>query len=154
MHLFIIPGNPPALYFYELWAEEIQREHGKCSVYISPYPQLPNSDDSSRYLSDTALIHGQQLLNFHQVAKKKVVIIGHSLGAWMALELLKEHDEIIENCFLLYPFLLRPSLKGRAILKSMRHLYRVPFIEDLLLGSRGILERFFEDLRYVTDEEL
>lgn len=154
MHLFIIPGNPPALYFYELWAEEIQREHSECSVCISPYPQLPISDDSSKYLSDTAIIHGQQLLAFHKAVKKKVVVIGHSLGAWMALQLLKEHNEIIENCFFLYPFLLRPSLKGRAILRSVRHLYRVPFIKDFLLSCRGILERFSKDLRFVTDEEL
>lgn len=154
MHLFIIPGNPPALYFYELWAEEIRREYSECSVYISSYPLLPISSDSSRYLRDTAEIHGQELLAFHKAVNKKVMIIGHSLGAWMALHLLEEHNTIVQNCLLLYPFLQRPSLKGRAILKSMRHLYQIPFIEDLLLGGRGILERFFEDLRYVTDDEL
>lgn len=154
MHLFIIPGNPPALYFYKLWAGEIQREHAECSICISPYPHLPISNDSYRYLSDTAAIHSKELLTFYKAVKKKVIIIGHSVGAWMALQLLEEHNTIIENCFLLYPFLQRPSLKGRTILKSIRHLYQIPFVEDLLLNCRGILEKFFGDLKYVTDEEL
>jgi pimeloyl-ACP methyl ester carboxylesterase len=83
-----------------------------------------------------------------------VVVIGHSVGAWMALRLLEEEDGIIENCFLLYPFLRQPSLKGRAVLKFMRLIYQIPFVESLLFGCRNILERFFEDLKYVTDEEL
>ncbi len=99
-------------------------------------------------------MHGRELLAFYKDTGKKVIIIGHSLGAWMALHLLEEYNTIIENCLLLHPFLKRPSLKGRAILKSMRYLYRVPFIEDLLLSCRGILQRLFEDLRYVSDEEL
>lgn len=153
MHLFIIPGNPPALYFYKLWAEEIKREYPGCSIYISPYPNLPISKDS-KYLNDTAEIHGRELLAFHKTVKKKVIIIGHSLGAWMALHLLEEHNMIIEKCLLLYPFLQRPTLKGRLILKSIRHLYQIPFTEDVLLSCRSILEKFFKDLKYVTDEEL
>lgn len=39
-------------------------------------------------------------------------------------------------------------------MRSVRHLYRVPFIKDFLLSCRGILERFSKDLRFVTDEEL
>ena len=154
MHLFIIPGNPPALYFYELWAEEIRREVTECSVYISPYPRLPTSVDSFSYLSDMAVIHGQELMALHKAVQEKIVVIGHSLGAWMALQLLKDHNTIIEDCFLLYPFLKRPSLKGRVILKSIQTLYRVPFIEDILLGCRGFLGRFIENLEYVTNEEL
>lgn len=154
MRLFIIPGNPPAVYFYKLWAEEIRREYAECSIHISPYPQLPTSNNSFRYLKETASMHGRELLAFHKATGEKVMIIGHSLGAWMALHLLEEYSEIIESCLLLHPFLRRPSFKGRAILKSMRYLYRVPFMEDLLLSCRSILERLSEDLRYVSDEEL
>jgi len=154
LHLFIIPGNPPALYFYKLWAEEIQRAYPECSVCISPYPCLPTSDNSSRYLREIAAVHGQELLNFHKSSKKKVMIIGHSLGAWMALRLLEEYNTVIEQCILLYPFLQRPNIKGRAILKSIRYLYRMPFIENLLVGCRSILETVCGDLKYVTDEEL
>ncbi len=153
MHFFIIPGNPPALYFYKLWAEEIQREYSECSICISSYPSLPSYDDSSKYLNNVAAIHGQELLAFHKSVKEKVIIIGHSLGAYMALSLLKGYDTIIENCLLLYPFLQRPGLKGRVILKSMRHFHKIPFAEKLLLNCRSILERFFQDLKYVTDEE-
>jgi surfactin synthase thioesterase subunit len=154
LHLFIIPGNPPALYFYKLWAEEIQREYAGCSVCISPYQHTPVGVDSFTYLDNAVQIHGQELAAFHKAQRKKIVIVGHSLGAWMALRLLERHSSIIESCILLYPFLRRPSIKGRAILKSIRHLYRIPLIEDLLLRCRGILERLFEDLKYVTDEEL
>jgi pimeloyl-ACP methyl ester carboxylesterase len=154
LQLFIIPGNPPALYFYKLWAEELQLEYPGCSVCISPYPKLPICNDSSQYFNDTIAAHGRELLAFQRAVKKKVVIIGHSLGAWMALRLIEEHDMIIENCLLLYPFLQRPSFKGRAILKSMHYLYNIPFIENLLLTGRPILEKVFKDLRHVTDEEL
>lgn len=151
MNLFIIPGNPPARYFYERWTDEIRCEVGQCSVYISPYPTLHKCDDSFKYMSDTAAAHAQEFLAFHRSVQGNVILVGHSLGAWMALQLLKEHDPIIEKCFLLYPFLRRPTLRGRFILKLTRHLYR---IGKLVLRYRGILERFFKDLKHVTDEEL
>lgn len=154
MQIFIIPGNPPALHFYKLWAEEIQREYSECSVHISPYQRLPRNNNSFEYLRDIAAIHGKELLAFHKTSKDKIVVIGHSLGAWMALHILEEYTSIIEDCLLLFPFLRKPSLKGRVILKSMQLLHKTPLVENMLLGSRSILEKFFRDLKFVTDEEL
>ncbi|MBS0625166.1 MAG: alpha/beta fold hydrolase [Verrucomicrobia bacterium] len=154
MHLFIIPGNPPAVHFYRLWAEEICRKRKECTVHISPYPRLPANEDSSRYLNDMAEIHAKELLAFHRAAKEKVFVIGHSLGGWMALRLLEKHPDAIEKCLLLYPFLKRPSFKGRAILQLGRALYKVPFFQEALLSCRSFLERFVSDLTYVTDNEL
>lgn len=154
MHLFIIPGNPPAVHFYKIWAEEIQRAYSGSSVCVSPYLQLPSNSDSLAYLKDTAASHGKELLAFHNAVKSKVIVIGHSLGAWMALRLLEEYDAIIENCLFLYPFLRRPNFKARTILRFMRYLYKIPFSKNLLIGGRGILEKFSSDLQLVSDEEL
>ncbi len=154
MHLFIIPGNPPALHFYELWAEEIKKEYKASSVYISPYPFLPNREDSLDYLNQVAAIHRENLVTFQKKAQAQVTVIGHSLGGWMALRLLENHPDLIENCLLLYPFLRRPSLKGRIVLRSMRQIVRLSFLKEALLKHRKKLERVFDELPYVTDQEL
>ena len=49
MHFFIIPGNPPAIHFYKLWAEEIKKEFPESFITISSYPHLPVSHDSFEY---------------------------------------------------------------------------------------------------------
>lgn len=67
----------------------------------------------------------------------------------MALHLLKQHPTIIENCVLLFPFLRKPGLKGRTILRSLQYLHKIR-----LSYYRGFLEKFFVDLRYLTDQEL
>lgn len=67
----------------------------------------------------------------------------------MALKLLETHNDLIERCLLLYPFLKRPTLKGRAILQIAKYLR-----PDFLLSKRGLLERIIKDLKYVTDKEL
>lgn len=154
MHLFIIPGNPPALYFYQLWAEEIQREYPGCFVHISPYQLLAHSDSSLEYLQGTAALHEQELLAFQKEAKGKVTLIGHSVGAWMAFRLLEAQSAIVENCLLLYPFLQKPTFKGRVMLKSMRFLYRTSLAEIFLLGGRKLWEKFIKDMKFVTDQEL
>ncbi len=154
LNLFIIPGNPPALYFYELWAKEIKQEHPGCAVCLSPYPRLPLSGDASKYLNDVADMHGEKLGIFQRAVGQNVTIIGHSLGGWMALRLLEKHNAIIENCLLLYPFLRRPSLKGRTILRLLYHFRQISSMENRLLKKRGVLEKVFKDLKHVTDQEL
>jgi pimeloyl-ACP methyl ester carboxylesterase len=154
MHFYIIPGNPPAIYFYKLWAEEIKKEFPESFITISSYPHLPVSHDSFEYLNKTREIHAEALLAFSQKVQGKVIVIGHSLGGWMAFNLLKKHSEIIENCFLLYPFLLRPALKGRTVLSLMHYIHKVPLLEKILLSSRGLLEKLIDPLKYVTDGEL
>lgn len=154
MNLFIIPGNPPALHFYQLWAKEIQSLHAECSIHISPYPHIQGKGPSLPYLDNIAEVHGREFLAFQKEINGKVAVIGHSLGAWMALRVLEKHHAIIENCVLLYPFLRKPTLKARIILKMARHLHQIPRIEKLLSACRSSLEKLFKDLQYVSDKEL
>ena len=40
MNYFIIPGNPPALYFYQEWQKEIKAWQPQAHVFVSEYPLL------------------------------------------------------------------------------------------------------------------
>jgi pimeloyl-ACP methyl ester carboxylesterase len=154
MNYFIIPGNPPALHFYQIWKQEIQAAHPQTSIMISPYPRYPLKQSSEDYFKLILNFHAEQLQAFQKTVNQPVTVIGHSLGGWMALNLLSSHEASIDSCILLYPFLRAPSLKGKIILKSLHQLHKNSSFEKWVLKVRPLCEKINRDLRYVTDEEL
>lgn len=148
MHVFVIPGNPPAQHFYQLWAKEIEAKYQSVRVMISPYPNTLTS------LTDTITTHGQTLRKFHLAHGQPIKLVGHSLGGWIALHLLNEHLNLINKCLLIAPFLERPGLKGRMILKGMHWLDKSQKAQRLLLKQRPFLNRWIRDLEHVTDREI
>jgi pimeloyl-ACP methyl ester carboxylesterase len=154
MNYFLIPGNPPATYFYELWRAEISALVPEARVRVSAYPLLSPRRDSPRAMEEVLAHHREGLEEFHREALSPITIIGHSLGAYFAMGLLASRPHFVEEAILVHPFLRAPSRLGRVILNSVGSLFDRPrFLKAIVRARRG-LEWFSSDLRHVTDEEI
>lgn len=155
MHWFLIPGNPPARYFYELWGDEIRSERPGATFAVSRYPDLLNKINPKMAM-DTIFNHQMDELikYYHQIGNRPVTLVGHSLGAYFALRILENAGYLLEEAVLVHPFLRAPGLVGKSILQSVGSLYGKANIQRKILEYRKLLEMFFLDLRNVTDEEI
>jgi len=97
MKFFLIPGNPPATYFYEQWGNEIKALQGDANVCVSHYPDLKHGTNSLDSMAEVMEFHFKQLEKFCDQVQVPVVIIGHSLGGYFALKLLEEAPEQIQK---------------------------------------------------------
>lgn len=153
MNLFIIPGNPPAVHFYNKWIEEIAETHPDYGAFVSAY-DTNLSPSSPRYLEAVAANHTKNLEKYYLEVKKPITVVGHSLGAWMALKTLTAHSKIIERCYLLYPFLQKPTARGRLILGLTHKFTKWRKFESAIIKSKPILSRIFTALDKVSTEEM
>ena len=154
MNYLLIPGNPPAVYFYKLWKSEIESIEPKALVQVSSYGEMYNQDDFSVQQDEILFHHQTQLKKFHKQVGNPVTIIGHSLGGFVALQLLEKYPQLIKDVILLHPFLRKPDPKGRFILKTVAALSKIQVIPNLVIKNRHILEWFSNELPFVTNEEM
>jgi predicted alpha/beta hydrolase family esterase len=154
MNYLLIPGNPPAVHFYEEWKNEIELSQKDFIARVSSYGPLTKHHSISSKLDEMINHHHEQLEKFHQQVFKPVTIIGHSLGGFVALKLLEKSPAMVKEVILLHPFLRQPDLKGRFILKIVATLSNIDFIPKTLVKNRNVLEWFSRELPFVTNEEM
>lgn len=154
MNYFIIPGNPPATFFYEEWKRELLARSAKHNIFISAYPQLNFRQSSATYFEGIKRHHIEQFKIFRQSCSEAVSIIGHSLGGYFAYEILQEEFDHIHRCYLIHPFLRRPELRGRLILRAVKFARRWDTFERAVMRLKPSLEKWHRDLANVTHEEL
>lgn len=155
MNLFIIPGNPPAVHFYELWGQEIGESEPALELRVATYPELKVNSSSDAALEEVISAHEKQLQAFHEKVKSPIHVIGHSLGGYVALKLLqKDKNEIIKSAQLVHPFLKRPGQTGRLILRLAALLYEQKLLQRQIIQNRKYLEFFSQALPFVSNEEI
>lgn len=154
MNLFIIPGNPPAIYFYELWKKEILSRHPKAKIQTSPYPCFELGNDSAAYLEKVCDFHAQAFLKFSESCQQPVTIIGHSVGGFVTHSILENHPTKIRKALLLFPYLMAPTLRGQNILKIMRGLQKFKYGQAALFAFKHGVEKIHSDLAKLSDSEL
>ncbi len=154
MNFFIIPGNPPALHFYELWMREIEQHLPGAIGFSSDYPALQWTSDSSLFMHQVSLHHQKNFENFCARVSGPVTVLGHSLGAYFSLNLLNECDSKIEKVILIHPFLRSPTERGKIILKTVSTLDRFSLLKNLIMKQKRVLQHLAKDLRHVTEDEL
>jgi pimeloyl-ACP methyl ester carboxylesterase len=123
----VIPGNPGDAAFYQRFVDEL-RERGH-EVLLSEHPALVDSPASllpyARHQADETRRH---LLSTGRAPEETpVVLVGHSVGAYLAYLIVAHGLVPVARVFMLFPFLMRPAWSGRVILAaaSSRWLARV-----------------------------
>jgi pimeloyl-ACP methyl ester carboxylesterase len=154
MRYLLLPGNPPAVHFYEVWKKEILRQQPGARVTISAYPLLDRHLNSVEAMKSILQVHSRCLQDFQRESGGPVTLIGHSLGGYFALKMLEENSSIVEKAILVHPFLRAPTRRGRMILNSAKTVGSISILKQGLLGSRKVLEKFLKNLSFVSDEEL
>jgi len=154
MNFFILPGNPPARYFYELWAAEIRERHPDARIEVAKYPLTPDIQDSRGYFRDLTNLLTKQFLEFRDREGANISLVGHSLGGYLALKVLEKIPDDVESCYLLHPFLRQPMPLGRAILKLAHTLKYLPSFEKWLVRAQPLIGSFLDEALKITSEEI
>lgn len=111
LQILIFPGNPGITDFYRNFAEEIIRSLGDCSIYIIGYAGFSEKKPERHYTLQDELEHKISVID--HLRKKwppnsRTVILGHSIGSWIGMEIVKKFtNELNITLFLLFPFIAR-----------------------------------------------
>ncbi|XP_069881166.1 lipid droplet-associated hydrolase isoform X1 [Dipodomys merriami] len=147
--IVIIPGNPGFPFFYISFAKALYSLTGRCfPVWIISHAghvlapankttRSPSEDPSAQEIKDVYGLNGQTehklaFLKTHVPKEMKLMLIGHSVGCYLALQILKQAPELpVFHTFLLFPTIerLSESPNGRIatpILCWLRYIFYVP----------------------------
>jgi pimeloyl-ACP methyl ester carboxylesterase len=146
--IIIIPGNPPASYFYEAWKQELEliTHH---DVLIEYYPSFNNITCSQEYLEKIEDFYAEHIKNH-----EKIILIGHSIGGHIALKLLEKYPEKIEHCVLLFPFLHSPGIRGKLMLSALHRINKRAFLKKTRFKILKLLSYFDQDIKKLKIHEI
>lgn len=144
----IIPGNPPASYFYETWRKELELITQN-KVLIDYYPSFSDVSCSQEYLEKIEDFYAEQIKNH-----TKINLIGHSIGGHIALKLLEKYPEKIEHCVLLFPFLHSPGIKGKLMLATLHQINKRAFLKTRRFKLLKLLSYLDQDIQKLTMQEI
>ncbi|MDF1683650.1 MAG: alpha/beta fold hydrolase [Legionellaceae bacterium] len=146
--IIIIPGNPPASYFYEAWKQELKHitHH---DVLIDYYPSFNHITCSQKYLEKIEDFYADQIQNH-----EKIILIGHSIGGHIALKLLEKYPEKIDRCVLLFPFLHSPGIKGKLMLSALHQINKRAFLKARRFKMLKLLSYLDQDINKLNIHEI
>jgi pimeloyl-ACP methyl ester carboxylesterase len=116
--VIVLPGNPGEAAFYQGFKEDL--EEGGHEVVVTSHPELstPTADlmPYARHHVASALQHLGK--SGRTVDDVQVVLVGHSVGAYLAHLIAARGLLPVSRLFMVFPFLARPVFSGRLILRA------------------------------------
>ncbi|KAJ7487412.1 hypothetical protein B0H11DRAFT_1860394 [Mycena galericulata] len=106
-----IPGNPGLLNFYTEFLSFLHVKHPRLALFghahLAHTPDLHKRNSSAEYGLGAQIQSAMEALDAVRASfgKAKIIISGHSVGAWIALQVLKSRPSDIFQIFLLCPTL-------------------------------------------------
>jgi pimeloyl-ACP methyl ester carboxylesterase len=115
--LAVIPGNPGDAIFYRDFARALEA-HGH-EVTVTSHRLLPSPPES---LLPYAVHQAESITSYlassgRSLESVELVLVGHSVGAYLSYLIVARRLLPVSRIFLLCPFLARPSISGRLLLK-------------------------------------
>jgi predicted alpha/beta hydrolase family esterase len=144
-NIIVIPGNPPASYFYDAWKKELEQIVSN-EVIIDYYPSFEATTCSMAYLKQVEDFYVEKIKN-----KDNVILIGHSIGGHIALKILEKYYDKIAHCVLLFPFLHSPGFKGKFALETVNQINKQKILKA---GFIGLLSWLNKDIKMLTKNEM
>ena len=123
VHVFIIPGNPGIVGYYDDLAKRLKDNNVK--VDVLRYNSFSDSLSEKLFsIEDEFADKREQILKLIN-PRDRNILVGHSIGGWISLRLMQEID--FESCILVFPFLKKDfSYKQLGINIALR--YREPVV--------------------------
>lgn len=167
VHVLVIPGNPGIVAFYKDFVEELYENlGGQASITAIGHISHSKKDaERGRLFSlHEQIDHKVDFIEQEfQHSEQSLVLVGHSIGAYICLEIFKRLQKKVKLCVGLYPFLTlnKKSMKQSAIgyiarssLLSKGVSSFVSFIGSLQASvTRGIVRRLLGPSWSVTAVE-
>ncbi|KAF7967560.1 hypothetical protein HWV62_33941 [Athelia sp. TMB] len=127
------PGNPGLLGFYPDFLSTIHEKASSVRLAILAHAHVGHTPgiegtggyDARRYDLPTQIHSAVEALDAVKAAfgaKTKVVILGHSIGSWFTLQVLKARPDAVDGVFLLFPTIsfIGDTPNGRSLSWLMR----------------------------------
>ncbi|WCJ34219.1 Lipid droplet-associated hydrolase [Euphorbia peplus] len=123
-HVLFIPGNPGFISFYTEFLESLYEFLGGV-VSITAIAHISHSrkdwENGRLFSLQEQIDHKVDFINHElQNIEVPVVLVGHSIGAYIAIEVLKRFRDKVIYCVALYPFLtLNPKATWQTIIDKI-----------------------------------
>ncbi|XP_065857479.1 uncharacterized protein [Euphorbia lathyris] len=123
-HILFIPGNPGFISFYKDFLESLyDLLEGVASITAIAHISHSRKDwEDGRLFSLQEQIDHKVDFITHELQKTEVpiVLVGHSIGAYIAIEILRRFRDKVIYCIALYPFLtLNPKSTWQPIIEKI-----------------------------------
>ncbi|KAJ8713951.1 hypothetical protein PYW08_007571 [Mythimna loreyi] len=134
--IVVITGSPGIPEFYREFAEQLHRctQLPVCVVGHAGHDEIKNAKEKyprtwTLYNTEGQIEHKLDLLNNYFDKRAKLHVIGHSIGAWMLMELLHKNDHLIERLSsvnLLFPTLQKfaATKNGKLVNNFVKYLHK------------------------------
>ncbi|XP_015176315.1 PREDICTED: lipid droplet-associated hydrolase [Polistes dominula] len=137
--VIVIPGNPGVPQFYEGFIKSLNSKlPSETPVWVIGHAghiqppkdleiNMPSNKEWDKYYGLTAQIeHKIQFIRNYVPNDAKIYLIGHSIGCWFILNVLKDEDisKKVEKCYLLFPTVehMADTPNGRFLTKFILHI--------------------------------
>jgi len=149
--ILFIPGNPGLAGFYTEYLSELHSRSPNIAILAHAHlAHTPKSIDQSVFTNPSSVGLPAQLKSAIEaldavkqtLQPKNIVLVGHSLGGWLCLQVLKARPEEVSGAFLLFPSLcnMAATPNGRKLSRFFRS--PMPLIAALLSPLLRILPNF------------
>lgn len=109
LHILFIPGNPGAVSFYKEFVEEVfELLEGNASVTAIGHIShtMKNWEHGSLFSLHDQIIHKMDFIKQELSSKAvPIILVGHSIGSYISLEIFKRLPQQVKYAIGLYPFL-------------------------------------------------
>ncbi|GLT65793.1 hypothetical protein SLA2020_382040 [Shorea laevis] len=146
MNVLFIPGNPGVVYFYKEFVEALFKLlEGKASIIaIGHIGQTKENGEPGRLFSlQEQIDHKVHFIEQElQTIEIPLILVGHSTGSYIALQMLRRSPEKYAYCIGLYPFLaLNPQSKKQTIFATIARNEVLSIIISSYFASLGWFPR-------------
>lgn len=140
--LVVLPGNPGDAGFYRSFVDDLQaRGH---EAMVASHPCLTQSPPDllvyARHHAEAARHH--LAATGRSADDVEVILLGHSVGAYLAYLVVAHGLLPVARVIMLFPFLMRPALGGRLVLRVLS----MPWLVRPSLWLLRVLPRAFRHL--------
>ncbi|KAE9590801.1 putative lipid droplet-associated hydrolase, alpha/Beta hydrolase [Lupinus albus] len=157
LHVLFVPGNPGVILFYKDFVEYLyEMLGGTASVTaIGHVSQTRKNWEHGRLFSLQEQIDHK--IDFIREEMKNtevpIVLIGHSIGSYIAIEMFKRSPDKVKYCIGLYPFLtLNPHSTNQLLIGKIAESRIISAALSCLIASFGLLPAWA--LRFIVRKSL
>ncbi|GMH28709.1 hypothetical protein Nepgr_030552 [Nepenthes gracilis] len=143
-HVLFIPGNPGIVNFYKGFLESLyELLEGNASVTaIGHLSQTSKDWENGRLFSlQEQIIHKMDFIDYKLHNKEvPIVLVGHSIGSYISIEIFKRYPGKVIHCIGLYPFLALNAESSKQIaIKKLADSRVLSLTASLVLSLLGLL---------------
>ncbi|CAI0462808.1 unnamed protein product [Linum tenue] len=138
VHVLFVPGNPGVVSFYKEFVESLYAAIGHIAH------TKKNWEQGQLFSLQQQINHKVDFLSQElQETKVPIVLVGHSIGAYITMEMLKRKGDQVIYFIGLYPFIMvNPQSKKQANIAKVSRSSILSCLMSLMVASIGLLPKW------------